>query len=124
MLFDLGKLGAADIVGRIKNKDNKINFIFKKNLFLDNPKYFFNKFSVYNKNSNPQNLFISGRFNFTKPKIYISELITDSKLSEDDKSFYQDEFNQMLLENGYRSLFDFFKLKEFVKLINIETKQN
>ena len=91
---------------------------------MDNPKYFFNKFSVYNKNSNPQNLFISGRFNFTKPKIYISELITDSKLSEDDKSFYQDEFNQMLLENGYSSLFDFFKLKEFVKLINIETKQN
>ena len=124
MLFDLGKLGAADITGRIKNKDNKINFIFKKNLFLDNPKYFFNKFSVYNKNSNPQNLFISGRFNFTKPKIYISELITDSKLSEDDKSFYQEEFNQMLLENGYSSLFDFFKLKEFVKLINIETKQN
>jgi len=124
MLFDLGKLGATDITGIIKNKNNKINLLFKQNFFMDNPKYFFSKFGLYNKNTEPKSFYFSGRFNFSKPKLHLTELVADDNLSKDDISFYEQEFNDILLENGYRSLLSFVKLKEFIKLINVETAQS
>ena len=48
-LYDKVKLGAADITGMINYKNDKINFHFKKILFIDNTKYFYRKFGVYNK---------------------------------------------------------------------------
>lgn len=118
MLLDLGKLGAADITGMIKNKDDKINFHFKKNLFIDNPKYFYSKFGVYNKKREPEDMYVSGKFNFYKAQISLDELIADSKLNKDDIRFFEQEFNQTLLENGFKTLLDFAQLKEFVKLVS------
>ena len=37
-----------------------------------------------------------------------------------DIIFYQKEFNQIVLENGYSSLFKFYNLKEFMKTIFYE----
>jgi len=123
MLFDLGKLGAADITGQIKNRNDKINFHFKKNLFIDKPKYFYSKFGVYNKKREPENLHVSGKFNFYKALINFDELIMGSQLNKDDVLFYEQEFNQTLLEDGFRTLLDFAQLKEFVKLASTTEKQ-
>ena len=121
MLIDLGKLGAADITGLIKNENNKSIFSFKKNLFIDNAKYFYSRFGVYNKSTEPESLFISGKFNLKNPQIRFDELTTSKKLNKEDTNYYQNEFNQIVLEKGYKSLFNFFKLKEFVNLVTSET---
>ena len=118
MLLDLGKLGAADITGMIKNKNDKINFHFKKNLFIDNPRYFYSKFGVYNKKREPEDMYVSGKFNFYKALISLDELIAGNKLNKDDIRFFEQEFNQTLLENGFKTLLDFAQLKEFVKLVS------
>jgi hypothetical protein len=120
MLLDLGKLGAADFVGSINQDDKNIKFKFKNNIFIDNSKTFFNKFGIYNKNKKAENIFISGMFNLTKPKIFLDEINIGENLKKDDIIFYQKEFNQIVLENGYSSLFKFYNLKEFMKTIFYE----
>ena len=120
MLLDLGKLGAADFVGSINQHDKNIKFKFKNNIFIDNSKTFFNKFGIYNKNKKAENIFISGMFNLTKPKIFLDEINIGENLKKDDIIFYQKEFNQIVLENGYSSLFKFYNLKEFMKTIFYE----
>ena len=49
LLLSMGKLGAADLNGVIKNEKNFTNLKFYSNVFIDNAKRFFNKFGVYNK---------------------------------------------------------------------------
>ena len=49
LLLNLGKLGAADLLGSINN-DGKINhFKFESNVFVDNQKKFISKFGIYKK---------------------------------------------------------------------------
>ena len=118
LLLDLGKLGAADVTGIVKNENNYSNLSFKKNLFIDNSKYFYSKFGVYNKSTEAKNLFVSGNFNLNKPKIRFNELSSEhSSLSKEDITYYQEEFNEIVLNEGYKSFFDFLKLKEFVNTI-------
>ena len=120
MLFDLGKSGAADIAGLVNNKDNKMYFSFKKNLFIDKPKKFYSRLGVSSKNKEPENIYLSGKFNINSAKITFDELIVNSKINNNDIKFYEDEFNQILFENGYKTFFQFFNLKEFVKTVNME----
>ena len=40
-----------------------------KDLFIDNSKRFFNKFGVYNKETNPFDLFISGSFDLKNMRL-------------------------------------------------------
>jgi len=120
-LIDLGKLGAADITGLIKNDDNYSNFTFRKNLFIDNSKYFYSKFGVYNKSTDAKNLFIEGNFNLNKPKIRLNELVVDEPITKEDLIYYQEEFNNVMLDDGYKTFFNFFRLKEYVSLIAKET---
>ena len=48
-LINLGKLGAADIIGNI-NRDRKFtSFKFESNVFIDNQKKFLSKLGIYNK---------------------------------------------------------------------------
>ena len=54
----MGKLGAADVVGIVKNDEKFSNFKFESNIFFDNLKYFYNKFSIYNKRDISSSLFI------------------------------------------------------------------
>ena len=120
-LIDLGKLGAADITGLIKNDDNYSNFTFRKNLFIDNSKYFYSKFGVYNKSTDAKNLFIEGNFNLNKPKIRLNELVVDEPITKEDLIYYQEEFNNVMLDDGYKTFFNFFRLKEYISLIAKET---
>ena len=50
----------------------------------------------------------------------INEITSEEKFKEADLSYIQREFNQILLENGYASLFNFKNLKTFFKSINID----
>ena len=120
MLIDLGKLGAADIIGRFTNKKNNINFIFRKNLFIDNAKYFYSRFGIYNKSSEPENLFISGTINLKKPKIRLDEIVSANKLDNESMNFFEDEFNQIILENQYKTFIDFYTWRKFIKSITSE----
>ena len=60
-------------------------------------------------------------FNVKKPKIFFDEINVGENLKKNDIDFYQKEFNQIVLEDGYLSLFNFSKLKEFMKTIFYES---
>ena len=120
LLLSFGKLGAADITGIIKNEKKFTNFKFENNIFLDNLKSFGNKFGIYNKKDIPFNLFISGNFDLANLNMRLDEISDEQKLRDEDVAYIEKEFNNLVLENGYASLFDFLKLKEFVKLVTTE----
>jgi len=120
-ILDLGKLGAADITGIIKNEKKFTNFIFENNIFLDNLKRFYNKFGIYNKQNIPSSLFISGNFDLVNLNIYLHEISNIQKLKNEDVAYIEKEFNNLVLEDGYTSLFNFLKLKEFIRSVTIET---
>ena len=46
-----------------------------------------------------------------------NEISNNTKFSEEDTTYIEKEFNNLLLEDGYRSFLDYLKLKEFIKLI-------
>ena len=115
LIFNLGKLGAADFTGVIKNTDQYSNFRFENNIFIDNEKYFFNKFGIFNKEDKPSSLFVSGNFDFIKLVMRLNEISSDKKFHDSDVSYVESEFNDILLENEYESLFDYLLLKKFVK---------
>ena len=121
MLFNLGKLGAADINGIINNEKKSSIFKFENNIFIDNKKKFFNKFGVFNKEKNPFNLFISGFLDLKNLNFRLNEIFIEEKYREQDMVYIEELLNENLLSNGYESLFNFMQLKEFVKLINSES---
>ena len=121
LLLNMGKLGAADITGIIKNDKKFSNLKFENNIFVDNLKRFYNKFGIFNKQSISSNLFISGNFDLVNLRLHLDEVSDDKKFKDEDVTYIEKEFNDLLLEDGYASLLNFLKLKEFVKLIMVET---
>ena len=119
-LVNLGKLGAADILGTIDNDEKFTNFKFESNIFIDNQKKFLSKFGIYSKQSVPTSLFISGNFDLQSIRSSFYEISGDEKLSDQDINFIEKEFNDFMLIEGYNSLFRFPKFKEFVKSITRE----
>ena len=119
-LINLGKLGATDLLGIINNDKKFTNIRFESNVFIDNQKKFLSKFGIYNKKSLPSNFFISGNFDLENLRTSFYEISDDDKLNNDDINFIEDEFNDLMLENGLRSLFHFPKFKEFIKSITSE----
>ena len=100
VLLNLGKLGAADISGIIKNDDKFSNFKFENNIYLDNLKRFYSKFGIYNKQKISYNLFTSGNFDLVKFILYIDEISDESKFKDEDVNYIAKEFNNILLEDG------------------------
>ncbi len=119
-LFNLGKLGAADLTGIVQNQDKVFNLKFENNIYIDNLKKFYNKFGIYYKPKISHNLFISGNFNLEKLFLRLNEISDDNKYNEDSLAYFEREFNDILLKDGYKSLFNFKKLKEFVQSITPE----
>ena len=119
-LINLGKLGAADILGTINNGEKFTNFKYESNIFVDNQKKFLSKFGIYNKQNIAPNLFVSGNFDLKNTRISFYEISSEAKLSNDDVNFIEKEFNDFMLTDGYESLFRFPKFKEFVKSITSE----
>jgi hypothetical protein len=117
MLFNLGKLGAADLTGMVSNEKTFTNFKFEKNIFIDNVKHFYSKFGIYNKESISPNIFVSGSFDLKTMNLRFNEISNEKKINNDDMTYIEKQFNEILLFDGYSSLFDYPNLKEFVKLI-------
>ena len=120
LLLNMGKLGAADLVGVINNDKKFVSFTFESNIFVDNQKKFLNKFNIYNKEKIFSNLFIAASLDLENYKAIFYEISNDKKLSNEDVNFIEKEFNYFMFENGYKNLFLFPKFKEFVKSINSE----
>ena len=119
-LFNLGKLGAADILGTINNEKKLSNFKYESNIFIDNEKKFLSKFGVYNKKNILPNLFVSGNLDLKNIKNSFYEISDDKKFSTEDINFIEDEFNSYMLNNDYENLFRFPQFKEFIKSITTE----
>jgi len=119
-LLNLGKLGAADIIGKI-DKDKKFtNLKFESNIFVDNEKKFLSKFGIFNKKEMPPNLFVSGNIDLNKMNASFYEIFVNQKLNNDDVNYIEKEFNDIMFEDGYDNLFVFPKFKEFVKTVTSE----
>ena len=116
-LINLGKLGAADISGDIKNNNKSSNFKYEGNFFIDNEKKFLSKFAIYNLKNISSNLFFSGNFDLKNIRNSFYEISNNEKLNNDDINFIEKEFNEYMLSDGYNNLFRFSKFKEFIKLI-------
>ena len=117
LLLNLGKLGATDILGGISNDKKFTNFKFNSNIFVDNQKKFLSKFGIYNKENVPSNLFISGNFDLQNIKATIYEISDNNKFNVEDTNYIESEFNDIMLENGFDDLFNFQKLKSFLKSV-------
>jgi Fe-S-cluster formation regulator IscX/YfhJ len=121
MLVSLGKLGAADLTGVIRNDKKFANFKFEKNIFIDNLKKFYNKFGIYNKkDQNQGSIHVLGNFDLMNLNMRFSEILNGEKISDESLAFYEKEFNKTFLEDGYKSFFKFENLKKFVKLVSEE----
>jgi len=120
ILLSLGKLGAADFTGVIKNEGKFTNFKFENNLFIDNFKKFYNKFGVYNKPQpkTPGSLYVSGNFDLNNLNMRLYEISNEKKSFNEELGYYEKEFNKIFLEDGYKTLFSFANLKNFVQLIS------
>ena len=119
-LLNFGKLGAADILGTVQNDEKFTNFKFESNIFIDNKKKFLSKFGVYNRKNIHSNLFISGNFDLKNIRISFYEISNGEKNNTEHINFIEEEFNDLILENGYEKLFHFPTFKEFIKSITSE----
>ena len=119
-LINLGKLGAADILGTINDDKKFTNFKFESNIFLDSLKRFYNRFGVYNKPDIPSTLFVSGNFDLVNLNMRFDEISSNEKLKDDAVAYIEKEFNEIILKNNYASLFDFINLKDFVRSITLD----
>ena len=119
-LLNLGKLGAADILGTINNDIESSNFKFESNIFVDNRKKFLSKFAIYDKENLLSDLFIQGNFDFESIRVSFYEIFGEEKFRTEDINFIESEFNELMLENGFNDLFNFKKLKVFLKSVREE----
>ena len=61
-----------------------------------------------------------GNFDLANLQLRLDEISDDKKFKHEDVAYIEREFNAIVLEDGYTSLFNFIKLKEFVRLIITE----
>ena len=115
-LINLGKLGAADILGRIDNDKDSTNFKYESNIFVDDKKKFLSKFGIYNKENLSSNLFVQGNFNLENIRASFYEISDEEQFNTEDINFIESEFNDFMLENGFEDLFNFQKLFQKNKL--------
>ena len=116
-LINLGKLGAADILGLLSNDKKFSGIKFDSNIFVDNKKKFSSKFGIYKKENIPSNLFISGNFDLDNIRASFYEISTEKKISAEDLDYVESEFNDVILEEGFKYLFNFQKFKVFLKSV-------
>ena len=119
-LINLGKLGAADLLGSINSDKKYTNLRFESNIFVDNQKKFLSKFGIYNEESISPNLFVSGNFDLENLKSSFYEISGKEEFSNEDINFIEQEFNDYMFEDSYKSLFKFSEFKKFIKSISNE----
>ena len=119
-LLNLGKLGAADLIGSINNEKKYTNLKYESNIFIDNKKKFISKFGIYNKKDISDNMYVSGNFDLLNIKNSFYEIEGNEKLKIEDVNFIEKEFNSYMLSEKYKELFLLKKFKQFIKSITSE----
>ena len=110
-------MGASDIIGKISRSKKTNNFKFESNIFVDNQKKFLNKFGIYSRKNISSSMFVAGNFDFDDLRMHFYEIFYDEKIKDQDINYIEKEFNNLMLEDGYKTLFDFSQFKEFIKSI-------
>ena len=59
--------------------------------------------------------FIQGNFDLENIRANFYEILGKEKFNTEDVNFIESEFNDLMLENGYKDLFNFQKFKVFLK---------
>ena len=108
------------MIGNINEDKVLTNLKFESNIFVDNQKKFLSKFGIYNKSSISSNYFVAGMFDLENVKATFYEISDEKKFNTEDTNYIEKEFNSLMLEDEYKYLFDFPRLKEFIKLIKTE----
>ena len=67
-------------------------------------------------------MFISGNLDLTNFKIRFFELSSKEKFTNEDITYIENEFNDLLLIDDYKSLFDFSNYKKFIRLVATQEK--
>jgi len=119
-LINLGKLGAADILGSVSNDRGLSNFKYESNIFIDNKKKFLSKFGIYNKDKLSSNIFIQGNFDLENIRASFYEIFHEEKFNTEDINFIESEFNDLMLDEDFKNLFNFQKFKVFLKSVREE----
>ena len=61
-----------------------------------------------------------GNFDLINFNLRLNEISGEKKFTEEDITYIEKEFNDIVLVEDYASLFNFLKLKEFVRSITLE----
>ena len=122
LLLSLGRFGAADLTGVIDNEKKFSSFRFSSNIFIDDTKRFLKSFGVYNKKNDLSNFFVSGNLDLSNLNLRLYEISAPKKLSSEDISYIEKEFNDFLLFDSYKSFLDFPNFKKFVQTISSESE--
>ena len=59
---------------------------------------------------------MSGSFDLVNLDLRLNEISNQNKFNDEDVAYVEKEFNNLLLGEGYESLFNFANLKEFVRV--------
>ena len=65
-------------------------------------------------------MFISGNFDLDNLRMHFYEIFYEEKVKNEDINYIEKEFNNLMLEDGYKTLFNFQQFKEFVKSVTRE----
>lgn len=109
------KANAAIISG---NKGATIEFI--TNFSTNKAKNFFRKLGSYNFSQNKFSLLLDGTINLREKKIRLKKIIKNNneKIGNKEISLIEKNLNLYVIDDGILGLFDFFKIKKFIKESN------
>ena len=106
----------------ITSKNNESQLDFSLDFNLQNTAKFLNKFDVYNLKDKKYKLFANGKINLNDKKIFFKNIIKNEneKVSQGEIIQIQKNFNKFVIDKSVIDIFDFFKIKKFVKETSLE----
>tara|TARA_Y100001970_G_scaffold159268_1_gene194834 strand:+ start:25511 stop:26962 length:1452 start_codon:yes stop_codon:yes gene_type:complete len=106
----------------ITSKNNESQLDFSLDFNLQNTDKFLNKFDVYNLKDKKYKLFANGKINLNDKKIFFKNIIKNEneKVSQGEIIQIQKNFNKFVIDKSVIDIFDFFKIKKFVKETSLE----
>ena len=118
---------SAQIMGNSQIKSN-ISFLqnnkkpiikFSINFFTKDPVKFFRKFGIYKFDKSLVSFNINGNIDVKSKKINLREVIKNNneKINNKEILIIERAFNNFVLNEGIIGIFDFFKIKKFIKEI-------
>ena len=104
------------------NKNQEASLDFTINTFFNDLEKYLTKFDIYDFEEKKLSLFSSGSINLNKRKIKIKKLIKNGneQIILGDINKIEEHFNNHVIKEKTTDVFDFFKIKKFVKEINAE----